>query len=653
MNTLSRLDLDPVTFEVLKNSFITSVDQMAEQMLRTCYSFVIYNRDFSNGLHDAQGNCVAQGNSDIAVHVGTLHYTCKDVIRAFEGDMYPGDVYAVNDPYAGGTHFSDVRLIRPIFDEETLIGFSQSNGHWSDLGGSVPGSFNVTAHEMFGEAVRITPIRLFRKGKFCADVANMIAANTRDPASIIGDIHSQAQATQVAERELQRLVGKYGRDQVTQGMEEVQDYVERAVRQRISDLPDGTWEAVDYIDRDPGAGEGMIPIHIKMTIKGDEILYDFEGSHPTISSIYNSAHGATFSAVVAGMKTFFPDLPLNSGFYRMVEIKAPENSVVSAEWPVAVTGFLMPFEKIMNAIFEMWSQIMPERAIACAFNLEYLLAGGNDLRKPEKPIYMFYEWLPGGWGGRNGKDGSDVTTACFGTGLMSQPSEGNERVNPTRADEFQIKQDSPGPGKWRGGAGVIKASTLLEADNTVMSYICDRERAVVWGVEGGLPSMPHGLMVEHAETGQQNWLGSVFSNYKIKSGDRFTRPTAGGGGYGDPMERDPERVRQDVIDEYVSVERAKTDYGVVIKVNDADTLDFEIDVEATRKARAHIRENREAWARTDPEVVSRLYRNGEINEMDAVRQYAVILDWGSGEVMPKSTQQFRESFERRSVAHWS
>lgn len=653
MNSTAKQDLDPVTFEVLKNSFITSVDQMAEQMLRTCYSFVIYNRDFSNGLHDAEGNCVAQGNSDIAVHVGTLHYTCKDVIRVFKGDMYPGDVYAINDPYAGGTHFSDVRLIRPIFDEETLIGFSQSNGHWSDLGGSVPGSFNVAAHEMFGEAVRITPIRLFHKGKFCADVANMIAANTRDPASIIGDIHSQAQATQVAERELQRLVGKYGRDQVTQGMDAVQDYVERAVRQRIADLPDGTWEAVDYIDRDPGAGEGMIPIHIKMTIKGDQIVYDFEGSHPTISSIYNSAHGATFSAVVAGMKTFFPDLPLNSGFYRMVEVKAPKNSVVSAEWPVAVTGFLMPFEKIMNAIFEMWSKIMPERAIACAFNLEYLLAGGNDLRKPDKPIYMFYEWLPGGWGGRNGKDGSDVTTACFGTGLMSQPSEGNERVNPTRADEFQIKQDSPGPGKWRGGAGVIKASTLLEAENTVMSYICDRERAVVWGVEGGLPSMPHGLMIKHADTGEEKWLGSVFSNYKIKSGDKFTRPTAGGGGYGDPMERDPERVLQDVIDEYVSVRRAELDYGVVVKVIDADMLDYEIDAAATEKARAHIRANRVGWARMDPEIVSDMYRNGEIDEMDAVRKYAVILDWGTGELMPNSTRQFRESFEKRSVAHWN
>lgn len=653
MNTTTPQELDPVTFEVLKNSFITSVDQMAEQMLRTCYSFVIYNRDFSNALHDADGNCVAQGNWDIAVHVGTLHYTCKDVIRAFEGDMYPGDVYAINDPYAGGTHFSDVRLIRPIFDEETLIGFSQSNGHWSDLGGSVPGSFNVAAAEMFGEAVRITPIRLFHKGKFCADVANMIAANTRDPGSIIGDIHSQAQATQVSERELQRLVGKYGRGQVLQGMNEVQDYVERAVRQRISDLPDGTWTAVDYIDRDPGAGEGMIPIHIKMTIKGDEIFYDFEGSHPTISSIYNSAEGATFSAVVAGMKTFFPDLPLNSGFYRPINIDAPAGSVVSAEWPVAVTGFLMPFEKIMNAIFEMWSQIMPERAIACAFNLEYLLAGGNDLRKPDKPIYMFYEWLPGGWGGRNGKDGSDVTTACFGTGLMSQPSEGNERVNPTRADEFQIMQDSPGPGKWRGGAGVIKGSTLLEAENTVISYICDRERAVVWGVEGGLPSMPHGLMIEHSKTGEEKWLGSVFSNYKIESGDRFTRPTAGGGGYGDPMERDVGKVLEDVIDEYVSVERARTDYGVVIKVIDADMLEYEVDQDATAKARAEIRANRVAWARMDPEEVSQMFKDGKINQLDAVRQYAVILDWGTGELMPISTRQFRESFERRSVAHWT
>lgn len=645
--------LDPVTFEVLKNSFITSVDQMAEQMLRTCYSFVIYNRDFSNALHDAEGNSIAQGNQDIAVHVGTLHFTCKDVIRVFKGEMLPGDVYAINDPYAGGTHFSDVRLVRPIFDDDELIGFSQSNGHWSDLGGSVPGSFDVSARDMFREAVRITPVRLFRAGEFCHDVANMIAANTRDPASIIGDIHSQAGATAVAEREVLRLVRKYGREQVLQGMREVQDYVEKAVRSRIAALPDGEWETVDYIDRDPSKGEGMIPIHVKMTIKGDQITYDFAGSHATIASIYNSAPGATFSAVVAGMKTFFPDLPLNSGFYRMIDIKAPENSVVSAQWPVAVTGFLMPFEKIMNAIFEMWSQIMPERSIACAFNLEYLLAGGRDLRSPEKPIFMFYEWLPGGWGGRNGKDGSDVTTACFGTGLMSQPNEGNERVNPTLTTEFQILRDSAGPGKWRGGVGVQKTSVLLESENAVMSYICDRERAVVWGIEGGLPSMPHGLSIRRQGEAEPKWLGSVFSDYPVYTGDEFARPTAGGGGYGDPLERDPKAVCEDVENDYVSVARAAKDYGVVLTETDADLCEYDVDQAATEALRAEIRAKRKDWARMPGQDVAALYAKGEIDSLDAVRRYATILDWETGELLEKTTQQFRESFERRTVSHWT
>ncbi|MEA2817569.1 MAG: N-methylhydantoinase, partial [Rhodospirillaceae bacterium] len=255
--------LDPVTFEVLKNSFITSVDQMGEQILRTCYSFVIYNHDFSSALHDADGNSAAQGNQDIAVHVGTLHFTCKDVMRAFAGDMHPGDVYAINDPYAGGTHFSDVRLIRPIFSDGKIIAFSQSNGHWSDVGGSVPGSFDVSARDMFREGLRITPVRLFDKGRFCSDVAHLIASNTRDPVSIIGDIHAQAQATQVCEREILRLVDKYGHDTVTTGLSEVQDYVERAMRQRIAALPDGEWETQDFIDRDPAGREGLIPIKVK------------------------------------------------------------------------------------------------------------------------------------------------------------------------------------------------------------------------------------------------------------------------------------------------------------------------------------------------------------------------------------------------------
>jgi N-methylhydantoinase B len=647
------LTFDPVTFEVLKNAFITSVDQMGEQILRTCYSFVIYNRDFSSALHDASGECAAQGNQDIAVHVGTLHFTCRDVIRAFEGDMHEGDVFAINDPYAGGTHFSDVRLIRPIFADGRIIAFSQSNGHWSDVGGSVPGSFDVSARDMFREGLRITPVRLFDKGRFRRDVANLIASNTRDPASIIGDIQAQAQATQVCEREILRLVGKYGRDTVEAGLAAVQDYVERAVRQRIAALPDGEWQTEDFIDRDPAGGEGMIPIKIKMTIKGDRAIYDFTGSHPTIGTIYNSAFGATFSAVAASMKTFFPDLPLNSGFYRAFEIIAPEGSIVDARWPVAVTGFLMPFEKIMNAIYEMWSKLMPERALACAFNLEYLLTGGRDGRVAEKPIFMFYDWLPGGWGGRNGKDGANVTTACFGTGLMSQPVEGQERGNPVLTTECEILKDSPGPGKWRGGAGVRKTSRMLEAEETVISYICDRERAIVWGIEGGLPSMPHGLTLKRAGATGEERLGTIFSDVPIGPGDVFSRPTAGGGGFGDPLERDPALVAEDVKDDYVSVERAAKDYGVVIRAIDADLCEYEVDAAATTALRSQIREKRLAWARADPESVAARYRAGEIDALDVVRRHAVILDWGTGALLPESTRQFREVFERRSVAKWS
>lgn len=436
------------------------------------------------------------------------------------------------------------------------------------------------------------------------------------------------------------------------GFGDVQDYVERAMRQRLAALPDGEWETQDFIDRDPSGGEGMIPIRVKLTLAGDRAIYDFTGSHPCIGSLYNSAFGATFSAVAAGMKTFFPDLPLNSGFYRPIEVVAPEDTVVNARWPIAVTGFLMPFEKIMNSIYEIWSGIMPERAIACAFNLEYLLTGGRDLRSSSKPIFMFYDWLPGGWGGRNGRDGCNVTTACFGTGLQSQPVEGQERVSPILTNEYQILTDSAGPGKWRGGAGVRKTSTLGAADRAVISYICDRERAIVWGIEGGLPSMPHGLSLKRAGAERAEWLGSVFSDVPISSGDVFSRPTAGGGGYGDPLERDPERVREDVADDYVSLERARRDYGVVLRVVDADLAEYAIDAEATQRERDMIRRSRRAWLREDPHSVAQRYRAGEIDQLDVVRRYGVILDWDSGEVLEHSTSQFRDMFHKRAAVHW-
>jgi len=653
MSTTTKRTLDPVTFEVLKNAFVIAVDLMAEQILRTCYSFVIYARDFSSALCDREGNTIMQGSQDIAVHVGTLHFTCKAVIDAFRDDINPGDVFAINDPYLGGTHFNDVRIIRPIFHEGELVAFAQSNGHWADVGGSVPGSFDIQAKEHFGEGLRITPIRLYDRGVFRDDIARMIASASRAPRDIEGDMRAQIEATAVCEREILRLIEKYGRETVLTAFEEVQDYVERLTRQRVAELPDGTWETEDYIDYDPDGEEGLVPIKVKLAIEGDQIYYDLTGSHAAVGSFLNSGFGASFSGLIAGTKTFFPDIPLNSGFYRVISYDlGPIGTVVNAAWPTAVTGYCSgPYEKIMNACFEMWSQIMPERAIAGSFNLEYLLVGGRDLRSPDSPYFMWYDWMAGGWGGRNGKDGSTATAPIFGVGLATQPVEGQERLCPVLTSQHAIITDSGGPGRWRGGCGLEKGGTLTDAGRTVMSYSCDRARSVTWGANGGLPSIPHGVWLNPGQDGER-FVGAVFSNVPVVAGDTFTRPSAGGGGFGDPLERDPEAVLEDVIDGYVSLERARVDYGVVVEEVDAELSEYRLDLSATEAERASIRAARRGWLEEDPESVAARYRSGELGIHDVIRRYGVIVDWGTGELFPTTTAQYRAMLQRRTADHW-
>jgi N-methylhydantoinase B len=643
--------LDPVTFEVLKNAFTTTVDQMAEQILRTCHSFVIYCRDFSSALCDSEGNIIAEGSQDIASHVGTLHFTAKAVLADFGDDMRPGDVFVVNDPYVGGTHLSDVRVVRPIFHGDELIAIAQSNGHWADVGGRVPGSIDFTATEHFSEGIRITPVRVWSEGRYLHDVARLIVSNTRQPEDAEGDLIAQAEATRVAEREITRLADRYGVATLKTAFQEVQDYVEAFTRLRLDSLPDGVWRTEDYLDRDLAAGrEGLIPIKIEMTIDGDQVTYDLTGSHPVIGSSMNASFGGSFSGVVGGMKTFFPDIPLNSGFYRPIELSLPEGTVVKAPWPTAVNGFVMPYEKIFNLIIEMWSDLMPQRAMACSFNIEYLEIGGRDARFASRPYFMWYDWMVGGWGGRNGRDGSSATSAVFGVGLVAQPVEGQERLSPAVHTQHELLTDSAGPGRFRGGVGVIKGATLTEAEHVVVSYECDRERSITWGIEGGLPSNPMGVWLKR-QSGEDVYLGAAFAGVQAEGGDAFLRPSAGGGGFGDPLERDPAAVLEDVIDEYVSVERATKDYGVVLV--EQVPGEWAVDSEATQRERNRIRGAREAWLHEDPELVAARFREGELDVFDLVRRYGVILDWGDGTLLPETTRTFREMLQRRTVSKWT
>lgn len=649
-----RRTLDPVTFEVLKNAYVNIVDQMAEQILRTCYSFVIYSRDFSSALCDPNGDTIMQGSGDIAAHVGTLHLTAKAVIKKFKDDVHPGDVFVINDVYQGGTHFNDTRLFAPMFYKGELLGFAQANGHWADVGGAVPGSFNVNALDHMAEGLRITPIRVYSKGTYLSDVAELIAHNTRAPNDIIGDLQAQSEACRLAEREIQRLCDKYGVDVIKKSFAEVQDYVEDMTRQRISELPNGTWETIDYEDVDPDGDEGLVPIKVKMTIDGDRVHYDLTGSHPkTVGSFLNCCYGGAFAAVVAGTKMQSPDIPMNSGFYRVVTVDpGPLGSVVNAEWPTPVAGFASgPFEKIMNAVFELWAEILPERAMACTFNLDYLLIGGRDTRHEGKPYFMWYDWMVGGWGARNGRDGWAATGPVFGVQLGTQPFEGQERLSPVLTTCHELMVDSGGPGEFRGGLGVQKGGTLYACERTVVSYCCDRERSITWGLWGGLPSIPHGVWINQGREGER-YLGSLFSGVPLQQGDTVQRPSAGGGGLGDPLKREINQVLNDVVDGYVSVERAKKDYGVVVIAIDPELNEYKVDEPATIAERQRIASERVAWLDEDPENIAALYREKKLDMFDLIRQYGVIVDWGSGELLANTTADFRDMLKRRTVPYW-
>jgi N-methylhydantoinase B len=596
---------------------------------------------------------VAQGTHDIAVHVGTLHFTAKAVLDYFKDDLFPGDIIAINDPYIGGTHFTDVRIIKPVFHGNELIAMTQCNGHWADAGGAVPGSFNVGAREYYAEGLRITPVKIWEKGRYLRSVADLIVNNMRVPEERLGDLRAQAEAATAGEQYLFSLIKKYGKETVLAAFEETQNYVERLTRMRIKEMPKGTWETDDFLDEDPDKEEGMIRIHTKMTIDKDKVSYDLTGTDPYVSCFLNAGFGSAFSAIVAGTKTFMPELPLNSGTYRVIKANLPEGTVVNAQWPIPVTGFCSgAYEKIMNSVFELWSNIMREKAMACSFNLEYLLLGGWDTRPGYNRHFMWYDWMIGGWGGKNGEDGANGAAPVFGAGLTIQPLEGQERLCPVLTTQHTLTPDSGGPGKWRGGLGAMKGGRLYAGDRMAMSYCCDRGRSITWGIWGGLPSYPHGAWLKRYGSDKEEFMGTIFSNVPLKKGDEFRKPSAGGGGLGDPLERDPKLVLEDVIDGYVTLGRAAKDYGVVIRAIDPEILHYEIDQKVTEEERKLIRRHRKGWLKEDPEKIVQMFRDGEIDILDTIRKYGVIINLKTNALLPKTTNQFREMLQKRMVPYW-
>jgi N-methylhydantoinase B len=577
-HTLRELGIDPVTFEVLRNGLDAVADEMAYTIVRSARSTMIKDcMDYSASLCTAGGELIAQ-----AVNIPVMMCSTPDALRPtiakFKDDLAPGDCLILSDPYEGGSHLPDIFMFMPIFHEGRLIAFSSTCAHHVDVGGMAPGSASTEATEIFQEGLRIPIVKLYERGVPNKALYELILRNVRFPSMLQGDLEAQRAACLIGERQVQRLAARYGAGTVVNGMQALLDYSERLCREEILKMPDGTYEFVDYIDED-GMDPDPIPIRLKLTISGDRVVADFSESAPQVRGSLNCSlsvtKASTFTAVKCFCRTPFPP---NSGFFRPIEVIAPEGSVVNVAFPGATFMRGLTIYRINNVLFGALARAMPERAIAAdEGGTSIVLMEGED-RNRERFIYM--ETISGAWGGRATLDGID--TASNITGLQSNtPVEVLETEYPIELVQYGYVPDSGGAGRFRGGLGLVREYRYT-AERGTLQMRADRVKYAPYGIYGGRPGGRCKNVYD--PYGRNLALESKVKNRPIKAGDVIRHVMAGGGGYGWPFERDIERVMRDVLDEKVSLAAAREEYGVVI-----DPATLRPDHAATESLRARMR----------------------------------------------------------------
>ena len=575
--TEPQFQVDAVDFELIYNALSSAVDDMAHTIVRTAYSNVVRdNMDFSTALCDRHGNLIAQGLT-IPLHLGSVPDAMTSFLAAFGDDVARGDLWIMNDPYHGGMHLPDVFLVKPIVGEdETLRGFAVTIAHQTDIGGRVAGGNASDSTEIFQEGLRIPPLRLYRRGEPNETLFCLITTNVRVPDKVIGDLRAQLAACHIGEQRLLELHRRYGSKTIEQYFAELLDYSERMVRAQIASMPDGRYEFADFID-DDGIDPQPITIAVAIEVAGDEISVDFAGTSPKVKGAINATFSVTRSMVYAAIRCMLPpDVPNNAGLFRPISVTAPEDSIVNAQAPSAVAARGLTAFRMGDALLGALAQVLPERAVAAG-------EGGNSgisiggYRADRSP-FIYVEFVCGCWGARANRDGVDGVTNVF-SDLSNNPVEVIESEHPLRVEAYELIPDSGGAGHYRGGMGVRKRIQFLE-EEAVLQVRSDRMSHRPYGLNGGSPGAPTRNLLEQA--GEDRAMPSKFTEW-IHRGDTLDHFQAGGGGYGDPFERDPAAVLADVRNGLVSPESAERDYGVVV-----DTKRWVVDADATEALRAGV-----------------------------------------------------------------
>lgn len=586
-HAIGSLRNDPITFEVLRNGFRSICNEASALIERVSYAPTITEgHDYSVSILTPDGRLVSHGQRDQAPHMGTFESSVQNLVR--EVDTFaPREAYIYNDPYTGGTHQNDVKIIRPIFHDDELFAFAIALCHWPDVGGPMYGTFNPRATECYAEGLRMPPLRLYEDDTPVKPIWDLIAMNIRVPKERVAEIHAQHRAGVLVEERLLGYVEKFGSKCVADGFEDTMDHSERRFRAWVAELPDGTYEFEDWGDRDLGKeDEPPIRVHLKMSIEGDQVTMDWTGCDPAPIASWGFARPALQSATYDGTMHCFPELaPLNHGVVRAIEIVSTKGTCVDVVEPTPVTGYCSgAYEKVDAVTMACWGQALqkvdPRRVHAATVNLQNFCTGGTHPKTGSK--FVSYMWLEGGQGARAYADGNSFYMMIFIGGASNQPNETLERWYPMVYTSTEAVVDSCGDGEYRGGFGIWRS--FRATGDTELVVLGDRERVGPFGLAGGTNGGPNMVLLNPGTDAQED-LGMFTTKARLRAGDQLEFGSNGGGGYGLPWERKVESVLDDVIDGLLSMDKARDVYGVAITEVDADALVYEVDDEETARLR--------------------------------------------------------------------
>ena len=577
--------LDPVTLAVLKGRLEQIADEMDATLYRSAFNPIIAEaRDACHGLYHAEtGATLVQGTTGLPIFVGAMAFAVKAVIDkvAAEGGLEPGDTFLFNDPYDGGTHLNDFRLVRPVFRDGAVFCWIASVGHWLDIGGNVPGGCNARATESFQEGVRIPPVKLIAAGRMNTDILAILAANSRVPASNHGDLNGQLIALDLGERRLGALLDEYGDGTVRTALDAFTARAEAMMRQTLTGLPDGTVSFEDFLDND-GVTDVPLRIALDLTVAGDRMTLDFSRSAPPCAGPLNIARSTAVACCYVALKHVFTGVPANAGCLAPITFVIPDTTLLGVSAPRPVGGYTETILRVIGVVFGALAKIMPGQATAAPFGTINALsmAGHRD----DGSRYVMFSFFGGGLGGNPESDGLNHGNNPISMATIP-PAEILEASYPVMFTQWALRPDSAGAGLHRGGLGAIYEIESLAKSGANVFLLGERGRFAPFGVEGGGPAALNRFAWETDNGWGSPPLASKITDVTIRQGQRVRLETPGGGGHGDPLARAPERVARDVRLGDLSATAAERDYAVAVAADGMLDADATAQLRTTRDGR--------------------------------------------------------------------